>query len=159
MEKGKDAYFLIVGKMLFIATEFERDIKSLMNSLSFKSQTFWSGVNQEVIEQFCSELEKFQSTKSLLKEIEKPKELQEIFKDAIAARNLVAHEMSLEIEILQDDEESLNKFLQISILPNAKKILEAHCVIQHLIFQFNKVENVSTKNWSENRMRWLQDYT
>jgi len=157
MEIEKNDFFLLSGKMLFVATEFERDTKSLIHSLSLKSKVLSSGTNAKVIEEFCEEILEFKSTKTLLKKIDKPAELQFIFKEAIDARNFIAHELVIDIESLQADEETLNKFIELSIMPNAQKILEAHCIILQLLFQFNKIENTSTHNWRENRLRWLQD--
>lgn len=156
MEQTKDDFFLLAGKILFIASEFERDTKSLIHSLQLKANVTLFGHDSENLDLFCMELEKFQSTRVLLKQIEKPAELKKIFSLAIKGRNFVAHDLTLDIELLQDDEETLNKFLTDLILPTAQDILKAHSIVKQFIFQFNKDENVSTVSWEKTRFSWLQ---
>lgn len=148
--------FAIIGRVLYIATQYEKSFRAYFNNLACKYFNFFvkeidefSGI--EISNDFMANMNEVLNTSSKLsfhriisiffeKIINKAipsKQIKDLFISAKETRNYIAHELcNFPVEEAEND--SFKNFLQSELEEKLKQLIECTLIMENCINEFNK---------------------
>lgn len=151
--KDFDDFYLITGKALFIASDFENDLNALSKFLKIKSDPNILS-SPKLVELF---FEKYQPASKRIKSIGLESDLFNLFDKAVQSRNHIAHMLALSIfNYQQADIESIDRFIEIEVKPHVESILTASSILKSFFAKMNNEDR--PLNWVQKQSDWVCSY-
>lgn len=150
--KEFDDFYLITGKALFIASDFENDLKAVSAYFEIITNPD-TPINSTLIELIS---EKFKSSYKRAQELELEPDLFTLLSKAIKSRNYIAHELALSIYNHQGDLNSITMFIEREIKSNVENVLIASCMLKGFLAEMNN--EPTAVNWIEKQIDWVCVY-
>lgn len=145
-----DIFYLVMGKMLFIASDFENELIALSNFLSIRLDPTLLSNPSELIKLFGG----YTPAAQRVKDLGLPANLSLLLKEAVQSRNYIAHELALSVYNNEADQDSLDKFVEHEIKTHIEPILKASYEIK--AFWAIRNNSTLTATWIDKQLNWIK---
>lgn len=128
-----DANYGIVGKALTIATKFETEAKGIANILKLRDPHII--INKDRLEDFITELEKFQHFHKTTKQLKINTDVKKLLETAIESRNFIAHDLTKGLDSIAESDTARTNIIEqlkihiFNIAEAEKYLLTINCLI------------------------------
>ena len=156
--------FAIIGRILYIATQYEKTFKAYFNGLACKYLPFFVKEIDEfsrikLTNDFMANMNEVLNTSSklsfhriisiffekLINKVIPSNQINDLFISAKETRNYIAHELC-NFPVEESENDSFKKFLQNELEEKLKQLIECTLIMENCINEFNKdplLKNIS----------------